>query len=140
MSDSIKRIGQLIRTQDNRITADPMFCVQEEITTYGFDPNYADGETVWVDPSNDFLEVSTSEFDVDNPGDLIETAKQTRWETVMITFTEEGCKEYIRLNGHNHRGKTRIYVESYRRCPEMIAIRKFLIKKAEELNELGQGD
>ena len=51
----------------------------------------------------------------------------------MVGFTEEGCKEYLRLNGHNersraHNGEIRIYAESFRRCPEMIAIREALMQ------------
>jgi len=50
----------------------------------------------------------------------------------MVAFTEKGCEEHLELNGHNyrykaHRGATRIYVESFHRCPEMIAIREALM-------------
>jgi hypothetical protein len=46
--------------------------------------------------------------------------------------TEAGCQEYLRLNGHNdrrraHNGEVQIYVESFNRCPEMIAIREALM-------------
>ena len=47
----------------------------------------------------------------------------------MVDFTEDGCKEYLKQNGHNL-NKPRIYVESFHRCPEMIAIREFLIATA----------
>lgn len=52
----------------------------------------------------------------------------------MVAFTEGGCQEYIELNGHNdrsraHKGEIRIYAESFRRCPEMIAIREWLMAR-----------
>ena len=54
-------------------------------------------------------------------------------KTVSVS-TEDGCKEHLELNGHNyrsrsHRQQTRIYVESFYRCPEMIAIRESLMEK-----------
>ena len=82
--NTLAEIGERLRTQDNRITELPMFCVQEK-------------------------------------------GHVGQWITIMVAFTEEGCKEYLRQDGHNHRG-ARIYVESFRRCPEMIAIRKYLME------------
>jgi hypothetical protein len=51
----------------------------------------------------------------------------------MVAFTERGCQEYLELDGHNvrhraFRGEVRIYVESFRRCPEMLAIRAALLE------------
>jgi hypothetical protein len=48
------------------------------------------------------------------------------WEFCMAAFTEEGCKEYLRQNGHNLT-EPRIYAESFYRCPEMLALREFLM-------------
>lgn len=54
----------------------------------------------------------------------------------MVTFTEEGCKQYLRANGHNHHGETRIYAKSFYRCREMIEIRKMLLSAATLLAKL----
>ena len=117
----LSAIGERLRTQNNRYTADPMFCVQEKFREYGFDPAYAD-QTVWIDmEGGDYGETEPG-----SPG-AEETGYKDRWETVMVAFTEEGCKEYLKLNGHNHRGETRIYIKSWNRCPEMIAIREYLV-------------
>jgi hypothetical protein len=116
-------IGERLRTQDNRCTAEPMFCVQVKVSDVGYDPNYADGDTVWID-------MESGEFDIVEPDTkgAKEFGYKDRWETVMVAFTEAGAQDYIRQNGHNHRGELRIYVESFRRCEEMIAIRKHLME------------
>jgi len=113
-------ISDRLRTQDNRCTAEPMFCVQEKIRDRGYDAQYADGDTIWIDmESGDYVEVPPH-----TPGSE-EFGYRDRWETVMVCFTEQGCKDYLELNGHNHK-ETRIFVGSFRRCDEMIRIRQWL--------------
>lgn len=113
-------IGERLRTQDNHCTQNPMYCVQERRREYGYDLAYAE-HAVWID-------MASGDYEETEPGaeGAEEIGYKDRWETVMVAFTEEGCKEYLRLNGHNH-GETRIYVESWNRCPEMIAIREHLM-------------
>jgi hypothetical protein len=116
VNDTLKLIGERLRAQDNRIPENPMFCVQtkhRDLVPDGFST-----ETIWV--------LAGEEVDKDTE-DAEEYCIRERWETVMVAFTEEGCKEYLRLNGHNLR-EPRIYVESFNRCPEMIAIREWLMK------------
>ena len=111
----LSEIGERLRTQDNRITENPMFCVQthkRDVVPDGFAE-----ETVWV--------LDGEEVD-EGTEDAEEYGIRWRWETVMVAFTEEGCKEYLRQNGHNL-SEPRIYVESFNRCPEMIAIREWLM-------------
>jgi hypothetical protein len=127
--DILDRVGHSLRTQDNRITANPMFCVQVSRRVTGIDTDYTDkrcwhnidsGGTIYDDDA-DFAGAPEGEgWD--------EFGYQDCWETVMVAFTEDGCKEYLRLNGHNLR-KPRIYVMSFNRCPEMIAIREHLMKR-----------
>lgn len=125
-------IGERLRTQDNRCTQNPMFCVQIKHRDVGYDSAYAankcwhdsaGGQTIY-DDDPDFKEPEGEEWD--------EFGYVDRWETVMVSFTEKGCEEYLELNGHNdrrraHRGEVRIYAESFNRCPEMIAIREYLL-------------
>lgn len=113
----LKEIGERLKTQDNRITQNPMFCVQERKRDYGYAPHWV-GDTVWI--------LDGEETTKGHAG-AEEVGYKDRWETVMVAFTEEGCKEYLQLNGHNHHGQIRIYVESFNRCPEMIAIRDALM-------------
>jgi hypothetical protein len=125
-SADLATIGERLRTQDNRITENPMFCVQEQITKYGMDRRWSD-DPVWIDCTNDSPEEVPPPKDGRETPFLFQIGKLQYWQTVMVAFTEVGCQEYLKLNGHNHRGETRIYVESFNRCPEMIAIREALI-------------
>lgn len=122
----LKKIGEQIRTQDNRMTENPLFCVQIKVRDTGYDSAYSENKC-WYSARE--LEVVYEE-----PKDLDgweEFGYKDRWETVMVAFTEKGCQEYLDLNGHNnkrqaHNGDVRIYVQSFNRCPEMIAVRNEL--------------
>ncbi len=127
----IQSIGLRLRTQDNRITQDPMFCVQEKVKVFGINPLWSDAE-VWIDTSDGAVECEAPKDGIATTN-IIQTGVFEYWKTVMVAFTEGGCEEYLRQNGHNHHGETRIYVESFRRCPEMIAIRKLLMDGGQEL-------
>jgi len=117
---NLLEIAKRLHTQDNQCTALPMFCVQRKIRDYGFDPQWTD-DVVWIEHESGEYDVS----DVEKPG-YEKTGYKDHWETVMVAFTKEGCEEYLRKNKHNL-GETRIFVESFHRCPEMIAIREFLM-------------
>ena len=54
---ALKAIGQNILTQDNRCTADPIFCIQGRKRIYGMDPSYVD-ETVWIDEEGNEIDVA----------------------------------------------------------------------------------
>jgi hypothetical protein len=113
-------IARRLRDQDNRCTHEPMFCVQQKRREVGFDPAYS-SETVWVNmQSGDYEEVPP-----ETPG-AQEFGYKDYWETVMVCFTEQGCQDYLKANGHNLK-ETRIYVESFSRCDEMIRIRHALL-------------
>lgn len=128
-------IAERLRTQDNRMTADPMFCVQEKRRIVGFNPEYTENRC-WRDSAND-----ETIYD-DDPGfknppvgdEWDEYGYIDKWHTVMVAFTEEACKEHLRLNGHNYK-ETQIYVESFYRCPEMQAIRNWLMNLLEAAKE-----
>ena len=121
--DKLSAISERLKTQDNRATQNPMFCVQEKHRDVGYDSTYADAQC-WYNYSSDEYVYDEEPEDLDG---FEEFGYKDRWETVMVAFTERGCQEYIQANGHNHRGELRIYVESLNRCPEMMAIRDFLI-------------
>jgi len=126
----ISEVGKNVKNQDNRMTSNPMYCVQVKIRDVGYDANYGDDFCWW--------NAGQLETVYDEPENLTGWEKfgyKDRWETVMVAFTEKGCEEYLALNGHNdmrkaHNGEIRIYAESFNRCPEMIGIREYLISKA----------
>lgn len=126
----MQRIGELIRTQDNRCTSDPLFIVQQKKRIWGMDGDYCDAYE-WV--AEDDPEVVAS--DVERAGlDAIESRGGDvtgwnkvhyvdQWEFVTACFTEQGCKDYIEANGHNL-NEPRIYAASAYRNREIIAIRE----------------
>lgn len=125
-------ISERLKTQDNRCTMNPMFCVQIKVRDVGYDAAYSDNPCWYRNSGGDPEVVYDDEPEDDGNGEWEQFGYKDRWETVMVAFTEKGCEEYLELNGHNdrrraHNGEVRIYVESFRRCPEMIRIREALM-------------
>ncbi|EKP8433399.1 ead/Ea22-like family protein [Escherichia coli] len=129
--DSFGIIGENIRTQDNRITSDPMFCVYQkrEIVV---DADYDYDRIVWVDEDGNEankrqsrrLELLHENFR-EPPEKWRRVAVKDIDEFVTCCFTEQGCKDYLAANGHNLRLPF-IYVESGFRNAEYIGIRNWL--------------
>ncbi len=146
-----------LREQDNAWTHEPIFMVQRHCRTYGFDPAYSDNPVfvtndefheVTIDPAGDdpytcphceepltkdavddeCCQACDELFDVGDDLCLTKTAFQDTWENVQPFFTRAGAEEYLRINGHNLRGKEppRIYVEGSTRNAEWRLIRKLL--------------
>nr|EHA7563195.1 ead/Ea22-like family protein [Escherichia coli] len=115
--DSFGIIGENIRTQDNRITSDPMFCVYQkrEIVV---DADYDYDRIVWVDEDGNEankhqsrrLELLHENFR-EPPEKWRRVAVKDIDEFVTCCFTEQGCKDYLAANGHNLRLPF-IYVKS----------------------------
>ncbi len=128
VSERLRQIGHQMRTQDNRCTANPIFQVRGKERIYGLDLSASD-EAVWMDDEWNPVDIP-EDADPDQPPHGLTVARYTtRWKVLMVAFTEQGCKDHLRLNGHNYRiyDEVGIYVDSLNRCPEMIAIREFLL-------------
>ena len=128
INDELLDIGERLKTQDNRCTANPMFCVQIKVRDIGYDHNYSD-DLCWYRDINGEPEIV---YDKPDGDEWEQCGYKDRWETVMVAFTRKGCEEYLELNGHNDRrraynGEVQIFVESFNRCPEMIRIREALM-------------
>lgn len=132
--DFLYEIAERLRTQDNRITADPLFAVQrlvKDIVPEGYGDDYEWAETESGD-YNVADERTATRLDALHDG-YRDTGKwqrfyyRERWEFVTACFTEAAANEHIRLNGHNI-GKTRVYAYSAFRNPEMIKLRKWLME------------
>ncbi|HAX9698071.1 TPA: ead/Ea22-like family protein [Escherichia coli] len=129
--DSFGIIGENIRTQDNRITSEPMFCVYQkrEIVV---DADYDYDRIVWVDEDGNEankrqsrrLELLHENFR-EPPEKWRRVAVKDIDEFVTCCFTEQGCKDYLAANGHNLRLPF-IYVKSGFRNAEYIGIRNWL--------------
>ena len=135
-------VGENIRNQDNRITADPIFAVQQKV--FDLVPEGYEDSTEWRETeSGDYCMASDSELDIiekaneydedcitadNDEGEPTEWQKfylRRRWEFVTCAFTEAGCKDYIKVNGHNL-CEPRIYAYSGYRNKEWIGLRKHL--------------
>ncbi|HFI2812947.1 TPA: ead/Ea22-like family protein [Escherichia coli] len=129
--DSFGIIGENIRTQDNHITSDPMFCVYQkrEIVV---DADYDYDRIVWVDEDGNEankrqsrrLELLHENFR-EPPEKWRRVAVKDIDEFVTCCFTEQGCKDYLAANGHNLRLPF-VYVKSGFRNAEYIGIRNWL--------------
>lgn len=109
-------LGERIRTQDNRITSHPVFVVEQK-RQYVTDPDYNEGaREVWVGDEGEEVEPRSKGSRKFYVHDV--------WEFVTACFTEQGCKDYLAVNGHNLR-EPRIYVHSGYRNAEWIALREY---------------
>ncbi|WKI57290.1 hypothetical protein QYQ62_20000 [Klebsiella pneumoniae] len=100
-------IGELIRTQDNRITDQPMFVVFQKREIIGSD-EHSPSRICWVWDGEEVSELRAKRLEA-----LYQDGRDTRGydryamqevdEFVTACFTEHGCKDYLRQNGHNLR-------------------------------------
>lgn len=115
-------IAERLHTQDNRITQDPLFAVQQKRRIYGVDHDYCDNAEWVVDG-----ETWKPDFDGEAPPDgARKVGYIDKWEFVTGCLTEQGCKDFIACNGHNLH-KPRIYAYGSYRNAEFIALRKWLM-------------
>ena len=135
----IREMGERLRTQDNRITADPLFCVFEKdyvVAEEGYGHDRIDwgdirDEYTLIDPDSDKWHRLESLYQAGREvGDNYQrNAVKLVDKFVTAAFTEAGANDHIRMNGHNLR-KPFVYVTSLFRTPEMIELREWL--KAQE--------
>ena len=132
--DFFYEIAERLRTQDNRITADPVFAVQRlvhDIVPEGYSDRWDWVDTECGDHST-ADERTAARLDALHDGGR-STGKwerfyyAERWEFVTGCFTEAAAEHHIRINGHNL-GKTRVYAYSAYRNQEWINLRKWLME------------
>ncbi|WP_228724008.1 hypothetical protein [Raoultella ornithinolytica] len=100
-------IGELIRTQDNRITDQPMFVVFQKREIIGSD-EHSPSRICWVWDGEEVSELRAKRLE-----SLYQDGRDTRGydryamqevdDFVTACFTEHGCKDYLRQNAHNLR-------------------------------------
>lgn len=132
--DTIIRIAENLRTQDNRITSDPIFIVQQKTRVWlGDSGDYSDTH-IWVNSDWDevYDEDKIAELNVldengeDIPERYYKSYYRDEWRAVQPFFTEAGAQAYIAINGHNLT-EPRIYVESGWRNAEWQELREWLM-------------
>lgn len=138
--DILKKSARIIATQDNVGTANPAYCVKERTRRCGIDENYSDAY-VWNDVSGEvdfdnedavyealnILADYTGEEEITVNGDTYRKIFYRDEErTVTTCFTYAHAQDYIDANHHNLKDPF-IYVESFNRNPEMLAVRELLL-------------
>lgn len=136
-------LGHLIATQDNRITAEPIFIVQQKRLYVG-DGDYGESRLQWVDDEGreaEPAEADRLEREYDRHYEIPKGWRRLFvfdvWEFVTACFTEQGCKDYLARDGHNLR-EPRIYAAGSYRNEEWRAVRKFLLSIATAPDESGK--
>lgn len=140
MSNDFAAISERLHSQDNRCTAHPCFCVQVLERIGPMLPEYSDTrmyhnhehcETYYPerpDPE-EWKRLNKLDEAGDLPDGITAGGYVEKWKTVQVCFTEDGCNQYLERDGHNlrHYFGVRIYVESFHRNSEMLAIREALL-------------
>jgi hypothetical protein len=128
----IAAIIERLHTQDNRITDNPLFAVQQRRLIAGLEDGYEEAHE-WINEDYETirdaekiaaLEAAHHEG-ADTPG-ARRIGVAWRWEFVTGCLTEQGCKDFIACNGHNL-NEPRIYAYGSYRNAEFIALRKWLM-------------
>lgn len=131
ISPELKGISEAIKTQDNRITADPLFCVYEKRRIYGMDPDFTYDGYEWVNREGTDREgYKTLEDAIKDGCDEVKMEKVYYVEVsefVNAHFTERGADQFIKINRHNLTNPY-VYVTSLWRCEEMKAVRQLLME------------
>ncbi|MHB5720531.1 ead/Ea22-like family protein [Klebsiella pneumoniae] len=122
-------IGELIRTQDNRITDQPIFVVFQKREIIGSD-EHSPSRICWVWDGEEVSELRAKRLEAlyQNGRDIRgydRYAMQEVDEFVTACFTEHGCKDFLRQNGHNLR-KPYIYACGSFRNNEYQLVRNWL--------------
>ena len=124
-------IREALNTQDNRITVEPIFAVQQRVREPTNEDNAVGWE--WRNRGGDWEKADDDKAAIldaqaeegSETGGWVRVFYRDRWEFVTACFTQRGCEAYIAINGHNLRDP-RIYVYSGFRNAEWQTIRAYL--------------
>lgn len=126
--DVFERVGELVRTQDNRMTSHPVFVVEQQRQVWGVDTDYDNDGFEWLDDEGLVIPSLARRLEKlsqkgGDTGKYRRLGYRNYWEFVTACFTEQGCNDYLAANGHNL-NETRIYVYSGFRNREWIELRE----------------
>lgn len=133
----LRDIGELLRTQDNRITDQPMFIVQQRRRITGLDTDFCEN-IVWLHSEDEYSEADKekrnsleAEYQETGrqPAGWLRAGYSDELEFVTACFTEQGCKDYLARDGHNL-NEPRIYADGSYRNAEFRTVRNWLMSLA----------
>ncbi|MNJ07629.1 hypothetical protein D3C77_17300 [compost metagenome] len=140
----LQRLQLSLNTQDGRYTADPFYCVfsKREIVVdadYGCDRIHWWHQEKHVEASETTARrLDLLESDGRETGEWVKIATSEIDHFETACFTEQGCKDFLEIQGHNLR-KPFIYATSLFRNREMIALREaFMAGQFADVNELNR--
>ena len=144
LPELLQRMQQSLNTQGGRFTADPFFCVlsKREIVV---DADYDHDRIFWWHQEKHVEASETTERRLESlrrdgreTGDWVKLAVKEIDNFETACFTEQGCKDFLEIQGHNLR-KPFIYATSLFRNREMIALREALMAgQFADVNELNR--
>lgn len=129
---SFSETQKQLNDQDNAITADPLFIVQQRNRVYGIDLEYAPEAAWFYTEDSEYEEATPLEARVLDASDEVpefweKIGYYDSWEYVQPFFTRKAAEKYIEANRHRLTDP-RVFVESLYRNPEMQAIRSALLE------------
>jgi hypothetical protein len=137
----LKKLAHELNTQDNRITANPLFCVEQKRRVYGLGHEYTDNFIhQWKDDPGYFWETEKEAlkaleeggYGEENYDDYIDKVGYYEyWDFVTAHLTEKAAQRYINENKHNL-NEPRIFVSSQHRCHEFNDVVEYLKTEGEK--------
>ena len=136
--DQLSVLRTELQTQDNAITADPLFVVFQEERIYGVSQNYQTNGFTWVGVDDSSVTADDDEakvldklLDEDRELSIGGVTFERVWYRIVprfatACFTRKGAEEYITRHCHRLTNPD-IYVESMYRNAEMTALRNHLM-------------
>jgi hypothetical protein len=140
------KLGHELRTQDNRMTRDPVFCVQVK-ERFGPLAGGSDGDGFCFYDAEEGVEVEKGDERFQDlmsqhvcgalPYHIQPFPYRSYWTTIQTCLTKAGADRYLQDNGHNlqHYHGTRVYVDSAWRNQEVVDLRKAILTITETGHE-----
>ena len=136
--EQLTALREELRTQDNAVTADPLFVVFQEERIYGVSQDYQTNGYTWVGADDSSVTADDDEakvldklLDADRELSIGGATYERVWYRIVprfvtACFTRKGAEDYIACNGHNLT-KPYIYVDTLYGNHEMLALRNHLM-------------
>ena len=124
-------IAKRMKGQDNRITANPIFLVQQQRRVYGIMRGRTDN-FVWLHNGREYTDEEKDKYieECEPGGEGWEHVGYIdEWVFVQPFFSNKGAEAYVASNRHNL-NNPRVYVDSAYRNKEWQAVREVLIDLA----------